>query len=229
MRPIADIDSPGGRAELAARIELNRIALRLIAAARRGDRSEFDENGLATIEVPAGETGRQFQATLRADGVVLGDSISDPSRRWSCDRRRCRRRSVEERRREELAAEARRGKPKFEGVGFQRAVVAPPQPGADLRVLAAEIFDDGFYVDFTYNGKVPLPEDLDHGRPPRTPKPPMEVADDVGTAYYEGERAGYGGGPTAFATFNFSPTPPADATLLRITTDSGTVELDLTS
>jgi hypothetical protein len=76
MRPIHDPDSEAGRAEAAARRELNRIALRLIAAARHGDLSGFGEDRLATIEVPAGEGNRKLHATLRADGVVLRDGAS---------------------------------------------------------------------------------------------------------------------------------------------------------
>jgi hypothetical protein len=226
MRPIHDLDSEEGRAEAAASLELNRIALRLIAAARRGDLSDFGEKGLARIEVPTGEGNRELHATLRANGVVVGDGASDS---WSVEPEEMSPEEREDHRRRELAAEARRGKPEFEGVGYRRTAVAPPQPGAEVRVLAIELFDDGFYVDFTYNGKVPSPDDLDRGRPPRTPKPPMAVADDRGTDYYEGERENFGGGSAAFATFNFSPTPPPDATRLRITTDSGTVELDLTN
>jgi hypothetical protein len=135
----------------------------------------------------------------------------------------------EDRRRRDLAAKARRGKPKFEGVGYRRTILAPPQPGVAVRVLAVEIFEDGLYVDFTYDVELPTHEELDLGRPPRRPKPQMEVEDDVGTDYYEGERANLGGTPAAFAAFNFAPTPPAEATVLRITTDSGTVELDLTN
>jgi hypothetical protein len=229
MRPIHDKDSEEGRAEAAASLELNRIALRLIAAARHGDLSDFDEEGRATIEVPAGEDDRRVHATLRADGVVLRDGASGPNRSWIVRPGEMSPEELEERRRRKLATEARLGKPKFEGVGYRRTVIAPPQPGVAVRVLAVEIFEDGFYVDFTYDVEVPSPEDLDRGRPPRRPKPPMKIEDDAGTDYYEGERANLGGAPAAFAAFNFSPTPPADATVLRITTESGTVELDLTN
>jgi hypothetical protein len=227
MRPVDDIDSPGGQAEMAARLELNRAALRLIAAARHGDRSGFDEQGRARIEIPVAETGRRLNATLRADGVVLRDTISGPSRSWVVRPEEMSPEELEERRCRDRAAEARQGKPKFEGIDYRRTVVAPPQPGAPIRVLAIEIFADGFYVDFTYEGVVPDPRQIESGRPPHTPKPPMDVADDAGTTYYEGERANFGGGPTAFATYNFSPTPPAEATTLCITTEGGTVDLDL--
>jgi hypothetical protein len=229
MRPIHDADSEEGQAEMAASLQLNRIALRLIAAARHGDLSDFGEEGPATIEVPTGEGDRQLHATLRSDGVVVSDGSSGPSRRWIVRPEEMSPEEREDRRRHKLAQEARRGKPKFEGVGYRRTVLAPPQPGAKLRVLAVEIFEDGFYVDFTYDAQMPKAEDVDRGRPPYRPKPQMDVADDVDTDYYEGERANLGGGPAAFATFNFSPTPPSDATVLRITTDSGTVGLDLTN
>jgi hypothetical protein len=217
-------EEPAGRE---ARLERNRIALRLIAAARRGDTSEFGEEGLAEIAVPFGEDGWRMRATLRADGVVVGDGTSGPARYWTARPEEFTPEEREENRRRELAAEARRGKPKFEGVGYRRTVVAPPQPGAPLHVLAVQIFDDGFFVDFTFNVEVPTREERERDGPRRDRYPPIDVADDVGTAYYEGERSAFGGSQPSISTFNFSPTPPADATVLRITTEAGTVELDL--
>jgi hypothetical protein len=216
------------RAEQEARLERNRIALRLIAAARRGDTSEFGEEGLARIEVPFGEDGWRVRAMLRADGVVVSDGTSGPARYWTVRPEEFTPEEREEIRRRDLATEARRGKPKFEGVGYRRTVVAPPQPDAPLRVLAVRIFDDGFHVDFTFNVEVPTREELEADNPPATPYPPIDIGDDVGTAYYEGEQAAFGGSQPSISTFNFSPTPPAGATVLRITTESGTVELDLT-
>jgi hypothetical protein len=212
-----------------ARLERNRIALALIAAARRGDTSEFGEEGLAQIEVPFGEDGWRMRATLRADGVVVNDGTSGPARHWTVRPEEFTPEQREEARRRDLAREARRGKPKFKGVGYRRTVVAPPQPGAPLHVLAVQIFDDGFYVDFTFNVEVPTREELEGDGPPRDRYPPIDIEDDVGTAYYEGEQSALGGSQPSISTFNFSPTPPADATLLRITTDSGTIELDLTN
>lgn len=219
-------EEPAGRE---ARVERNRIALRLIAAARRDDTSEFGEEGLAQIKVPFGEDGWRMRATLRADGIVVSDGTSGPARHWTVQPEEFTPEEREEARRRDLAREARRGKPKFKGVGYRRTVVAPPQPGASLHVLAVQIFDDGFHVDFTFNVEVPTREELESDRPPSTPHPPIDIEDDVGTAYYEGEGAGFGGSQPAISTFDFSPTPPADATVLRITTEDGTVELDLTN
>jgi hypothetical protein len=219
-------DEPAGRE---ARLERNRIALRLIAAARRGDTSEFGEEGLARIKVPFGEDGWRMRATLRADGVVVGDGTSGPARHWTVRPEEFTPEQREEARRRDLAREARRGKPKFKGVGYRRTVVAPPQPGAPLHVLAVQIFDDGFYVDFTFNVEVPTREDLEGDGPPRDRYPPIDIEDDVGTVYYEGEQSALGGSQPSISTFNFSPTPPAGATVLRNTTEADTIELDLTS
>ncbi|HEY0279571.1 MAG TPA: hypothetical protein VGC32_15000 [Solirubrobacterales bacterium] len=224
MRPVHDPDSEAGRAEVAAGLELNRRALRLVAAARRGDLSGFGEDGTARIEVPTGEGNHKLHVTIDPDGAVLREGSTNS---WSMQPEDMSSEEREDKRRRDLATEARRGKPEFVGVGYRRTVIAPPQPGAVIRVLAIEIFADGFYVDFTHNVVEQRPLGLDRGRPPFRPKPPMDVADDLGTDYYEGERANLGGGPTAFATFIFSPTPPPDATVLHITTDSGTVDLDL--
>ena len=180
-------DEPAGQE---ARLERNRIALGLIAAARRGDTSEFDEEGLARIEVPFGEDGWRMRATLRADGVVVGDGTGGAARHWTVRPAEFTPEQREEARRRELARKARRGKPKFKGIGYRGTAVAPHQPGAPLHVLAIQIFDDGFHVDFTFNVEVPTREELESDRPPSTPHPPINIEDDVGTAYYEAEGAG---------------------------------------
>jgi hypothetical protein len=229
----------------AGALRLNRIALRLIAEARGlgfGDdegallaRAEelgegvgltLTAGGLIELSVACG-AGFYARAELREDGVVLGGSISAPARYWSRKPEEFTPLEREQRRLESLAEEARRGKPEFHGKRYLRTVAAPAQPGADLRVLAAEIFDDGFYVDFTYDNEIEPELTEDAFR--EDPKPRLAVEDDLGTDYYEGLRGSYGGRPVSSSTFNFAPTPPAAATVLRITTDSGTVELDLRS
>jgi hypothetical protein len=236
---------------------LNRIALALVAEARRGSfggdegallsRAEELAGGFAAeagtaptkealkltlrpggrieLSVPCGE-GIAVRAEVREDGVVLGGGTSLAARSWSRTPDEFSPEEREQARREELAAKARRGKPEFHGGRWLRTVAAPEQPGAALRILAVEIYDDGFYVDFTYDNDAELerPEEEDSFF---TAKPPMEVEDDLGTEYYEGLRASFGGAPISFSTLDFAPTPPAAATLLRITTDSGTAELQL--
>lgn len=178
------------------------------------------------IEVRVGEDeGAHANAEVREDGYVLGGGIGRRGRvrtRKPADMEPWER---EELQRRKLADEARRGKPKFDGRDYQRTVVAPPQPEAKQRILAVELYGDGLIVDFTYDTEMPTAEEIEETY--ITPRPPMRVEDDLGTDYYEGERASFGGGPASQAYFTFAPAVPPAARVLRITTDSGTVELDL--
>jgi hypothetical protein len=228
----------------AGKLLLNRVALTLVAEARghgfddekallarakelaKGARLTLNSKGVIDLSVPCGK-GIRATASLRGDGVVLGGGTSGPTRTSTRKRSEFTPEELEEEHRLELAKAARRGKPSFKGIDYLRTVVAAPQPDADLVVVAVEIYEDGFYVDFTYDNEVD-PE-REAAEPWRDPKPPMTVEDDLGTDYYEGARATFSGSPVSNSTFNFAPTSPAAATVLRITTDSGTVELDLTS
>jgi hypothetical protein len=117
----------------------------------------------------------------------------------------------------------------FTAARFRRAVAAPPRPGAADRILAVLLFDDGFFVDHTFD-KDPVEFDPDMSvqqfmamdREPR-----LEVDDDLGTEYFESGGGSSGGVRVSHAARGFAPAPPAGASVLRITTDSGTVELDL--
>jgi hypothetical protein len=178
------------------------------------------------IEFRVGEhEGMHATAEVRGDGYVLSGSTGQSGRAVVTKPEDMEPWEREEQRRRKLAHEAAKGKPKFHGREYLRTVAAPSQPGAALRILAAALYDDGLIVEFTYDTEVPSREDLE--RMPETPRPPMRIEDDLGTDYYEGERAGYGGSPASQAHFSFAPAVPAGARALRITTDSGTVELDL--
>lgn len=232
---------------------LNRVALGLLADARHAGGFGEDEEALASraialtegfvdpdslpgeisvslklrrggrIELRIGEDdGVHATAELREDGYVLGGSTGRSGPVVEVKPEEMEPWEREEHERRNLADKAAKGKPKFHGRRHLRTVAAPPQPEATLRVLAAELYDDGLIVDFTYDAKMPPREELQ--RMPTTPRPPMQIEDDLGTDYYEGERAGYGG---SRSHFSFAPAVPATAGFLRITTDSGTVELDL--
>lgn len=178
------------------------------------------------IEFRVGEhQGMHATAEVRGDGYVLSGSTGQSGRAVVTKPEDMEPWEREEQRRRKLAHEAAKGKPKFHGRKYLRTVVAPPQPGAVERILAAELYEDGLIVDFTYDTEVPSREDLERMR--ETPRPPMRIEDDLGTDYYEGERASYGGSPASLAYFTFAPSPPAAARVLRITTEGGTVELDL--
>lgn len=133
-----------------------------------------------------------------------------------------------ERRRAEWHAEMER-RQLFTATRFVRAVAAPPQPGAAVPIHAVELFEDGFYVEFSYDRE---PPDLD----PETtaeqlfashPDPEISVEDDLGTEYFE-SGGGSGGGVRVFhSSRGFTPAPPPGARVLRVTAGGATVELDL--
>lgn len=240
----------------AAGLLLNRIALALLDHTRRAGAFDEEEaallsraEGLAErlADTTALDDGVEIELRLRRDGLIeltvgipdavhaqatlRGDGfIESSSTRWQGESRSIRPENMEpwereEERRRQLADEEARGKPKFHGNEYLRTVAAPPQPGAAERVLVAELYDDGLIVEFTYE-----PEPLSHAQMERgaaTPRPPMRVEDDMGTGYYESGSASYGGSPASHARFGFAPAVPAGARALLITTDSGTVELDL--
>jgi len=246
----------------AAQLLLNRVALGLVAEARRRGGFGEDEGALRAravelaeklgandtgadprrppvglklrrggridLKVPFGDGGRAC-AGLRADGFVLSGGIerSIPSRTWRPEDMTEAER--EEKQRRDLAYEASRGKPKFRGERYLRTVAASAQPGAVERILAAELYGDGLLVEFTYDVEEMTDEQMmAEAESPYERRPPMSVTDDLGTEYYEGGSATYGGGPgVSHSHFTFAPAVPAEATVLRITTDSGTVELDL--
>lgn len=184
---------------------------------------ELRSGGQIEISVPF-DAGFREWAELREDGVVLGGGTAGPSRARTLRTEDMEPWEKEAQEREELARKAARGKPKFRGKRYLRTLVAPPQPGADERILAIELYADGLIVEFTYDTEPLSEEKLESMFYPR--RPPMRVEDDIGTDYYEGERASYGGGPGAsHSYFTFAPAVPAAARVLRITTDSGTVEV----
>lgn len=62
----------------------------------------------------------------------------------------------------------------------------------------------------------------------RDDKPEVEIADDIGTEYFESGGGGYGGGVrVSHSSQGFAPAPPPEARLLRITVNGESVELDL--
>lgn len=255
MSLLAEPDPEHERLQAEANLLLNRIALGLLQDARMGDGFGQDEealrsraarlaaqfagdngpgSGQAPVELELRSGGRielsvpfdggfRETAELREDGVVLGGGTTGPSRTETLRTEEMTPREKEEWRRRDLAHEAARGKPKFRGRRYLRTLAAPPQPGAEVRILAVELYADGLIVDFTYDTEFPADEQLESWLYP--PRPPMRVADDLGTDYYEGERASYGGGPASHAHFTFAPALPPSARVLRITTDSGTVSI----
>jgi hypothetical protein len=136
-----------------------------------------------------------------------------------------------ERRQAEWQAE-REQREKFTATRFVGAVAAPPQPGAEMRVLAVLLYEDGFYVETTYDKEPPsFDPDMDAEQffaAYNNDKPEFAVADDVGTEYFESGGGGWGGGVrVSHSSTGFAPAPPPEARVLRVTAGGPTVELDL--
>lgn len=244
------------RRRAAASLQLNRIALGLIQRARLSGGFGEDETALRARAVqlakefvcdtgaepaqdpvdlelrPGGriqlavpfDAGYRETAELRQDGLVLAGGTSAPARTRTLRPEEMEPWQKEEKRRQDLAHEAARGKPKFQGKQYLRTLAGPPQPGADERILAIQLYTDGLIVEFTYDTEAPTEEQMESFFYP--PRPPMRIEDDLGTGYYDGGGASYGGGPGAsHSHFTFAPAMPPAARVLRITTDSGTVEI----
>jgi hypothetical protein len=116
----------------------------------------------------------------------------------------------------------------FTATRFLRAVAAAAQPGAATRILAVMLFTDGFYVEHTWDEEPGDLEEIDSAADFFAARNPhqIRVEDDLGTEYLEGDGS-WGGVRVSRGSSAFSPAPPTEARLLRITTDNGTVELDL--
>ncbi|HWI94528.1 MAG TPA: hypothetical protein VNS60_00515 [Solirubrobacterales bacterium] len=133
-----------------------------------------------------------------------------------------------ERRQAEWRAEQKR-RQRFTATRFVRSVVAPPQPGSTVPILAVELFEDGFYVEYTYDTEPPTfdPEMTAQQFLALEKDPEVKVKDDLGTEYFESGGGGGGGVRVSHSSRGFAPAPPPDAHVLRITAGGATVELAL--
>jgi hypothetical protein len=140
-----------------------------------------------------------------------------------------------ERRRAEWRARMERQQ-QFTATRFLRAIAPPPQPDSSMPILAVLLFEDGFYVETTYDQEAPAPldpGDLDTMTSERflamrrDEKPEITVTDDVGTEYFESGGGGRGGVRVSHASQGFAPAPPPSARVLGVTAGTETVELDL--
>jgi hypothetical protein len=141
-----------------------------------------------------------------------------------------------ERRRAERQARMERRR-QFTGTRFIRAIAPQPQPDSTMPILAVLLFEDGFYVETTYNKDAPAPldeEDLENLTPERffamrrDGKPEITVTDDIGTEYFESGGGGWGGGVrVSHSSQGFAPAPPPSARVLSVAAGMETVELDL--
>jgi hypothetical protein len=139
-------------------------------------------------------------------------------------------RAERERRHTEWLARMERSR-RFTATRFVRALTPPPQPGAARPVLAVFLYEDGFWVESTYD------------KDPRTFEPRMDaekffamhrgenpavtITDDVGTEYFPSGGGTGGGVRVHHDSEGYAPAPPAAARVMRITADGETVELSL--
>jgi hypothetical protein len=119
----------------------------------------------------------------------------------------------------------------FTAARFVRALTPPSQPGSPRPILAVLLYEDGFYVESTYDKDAPT---FDPGMDARQffaaqrgEGPVITVTDDLGTEYFESGGGGAGGVHVSHASLGFAPAPPAAARALRITTAGTSVELPL--
>jgi hypothetical protein len=108
-----------------------------------------------------------------------------------------------------------------------RIIQAEPQRDDDIRILALELYNDGFIIRYV------LPRGV--GESPKTPAEatlnPMGLAslsvrDDVGTAYAI-VGGGAGGAPAAHGMTRYVPAVPGEASWLEVMTAGGLVRFDL--
>ncbi len=119
----------------------------------------------------------------------------------------------------------------FTATRFVRALTPPSRPGSSRPILAVLLYEDGFYVESTYDKGAPtLDAEMDARQffaINRGEEPAITVTDDVGTEYFESGGGGAGGVQVSHASLGFAPAPPATARVLRVSTDDTTVELPL--
>lgn len=162
------------------------------------------------LSIPAGEHGSDG-VLLRADGTLLerftaqGEPEAERAE-WA----------------EQVEPET------FRGQRFLQALAFEPQPGAEVQLLAVELFDDGLVVHYSFEQsqeefEASFDEDpLDDLGAPQG----LKVEDDLGTEYRH--RSGGGGSAGVVrSSYSFTPAVPEAARILRISTRSGTVELPL--
>ncbi len=135
-----------------------------------------------------------------------------------------------ERLRAEWQAGIERGR-QFTATRFDRALTLSSQPGSSRPILAVLLYEDGFYVESTYDKDAPTFDAEMDARQffaiHRGEEPAITVTDDVGTEYFESGGGGAGGVQVSHASLGFAPAPPSTARVLRISTDGATVELPL--
>lgn len=178
------------------------------------------------------EEGSATTWSLMLDGTLYDGATVGSMRAVKVDPQELRgeERADLERRQEEWRVRRERLE-QFTATRFVRALAAPPQPGAEVRVLAIVLYEDGFYVDHTYDTEPPnldLEMTAEQFFALRSgADPEIETKDDVGTEYFPSGGGGGGGVAVSHSSRGFAPAPPRDARVLRVTAGGATVEVDL--
>jgi hypothetical protein len=135
-----------------------------------------------------------------------------------------------ERRHAELRARMERSR-QFTATRFVRALTPPPQPGAARPILAVLLYEDGFWVESTYDKDLrtfdPTIDAEQFFATHRGEEPVVTITDDVGTEYFQSGGGTGGGVRVHHSSQGFAPAPPASARVMRITMDEDIVELGL--
>lgn len=174
------------------------------------------------LTAPTGD-GTSTSSLLRADGVLLEGYSSMSVSMEAVDTAELSPEQEEDLQRIQESYEAQMRLPRFEGRRFLRVLTTDPQPGAQVQILAVELFDDGLAVHYTHDQN---PESLESDRMLEGFEPwaGIRVEDDIDTEYHGG---GGGGVKVVHGTTGFAPAVPDAARLLRISSRSGPVELTL--
>ncbi len=170
-------------------------------------------------------------ATLRSDGVLLDQGTTVEVSAERVDESKLSQDKRDEMNRAIAEFEAKRARPQFSGRRFLRALSVEPQPNSEVQILAVELFDDGLFVHYTFDQEARSLESLMTDDPLGRPEPKTRILleDDLGTEYYESGAGGNGGVQVVHGASGFAPAVPKDASTLRISTDSGTIDLSLYS
>lgn len=102
------------------------------------------------LSVPTGEHSSD-SAVLRADGVLLEEYSSIAITAEAVNTATLSKKQEEELQQARASYEARMRRLQFRGERFLRVLTGEPQPGSAVQLLAAELFEDGLVVHYTYD------------------------------------------------------------------------------
>jgi hypothetical protein len=179
------------------------------------------------LSAPTGEHSSD-SVVLRVDGVLLEEYSSIGFKAEAVDTAELSPKQEEELRQAQERFEARMRRLQFRGERFVRVLTAEPQPGSAIQFLAAELFEDGLVIHYTFDQTPESIESTVLSEVPGglEPEPRIRVEDDLGTEYQNSSGCG-GGMQVVHGAFVFTPAVPPAARSLRISSGNCTAELPL--